>query len=282
MKLFLMYLILVVFSQPMFAEPVPSQEVFDGQVSSLFRIEIHQPNYILPVSYSSRPNQERFEYIQTYSDIDSFEFKYQLSLKINLTRVDEQDDNGLYVAYTQSSWWQTYNGGASRPFRETNYLPEIFWQFSGQDSDLFGFSNRFNRLGLAHLSNGSTRPQSRTRNYFYLATAWQQGPWQLELIPRLKLPDIREGEANPDLEKYIGHLDARLTYQSPNQYLYSLAAKGNPLYGNFGVQLDWHFPLYRGIHGLVQIYGGYAESLIDYDHENYRLSLGFSFPPLGR
>ena len=243
------------------------------------RIEMHHSNYVLPISYSSHPNQDQFKYIQKDSIIDPFESKYQLSFKINLTGSNERDANGLYIAYTQTSWWQTYNGGASRPFRETNYLPEFFWQFSGWDSELFGFSNRFNRLSLAHLSNGSTRPRSRTRNYLYLATTWEQGPWQLELMPRIKLPDIREGEANPDLEQYIGHLDAKLIYQARNQHLYSLAAKGNPLYGHFGVQLDWSFPLYQGIHGLVQFYGGYAESLIDYNHENYRLSLGFSFPP---
>lgn len=242
-------------------------------------IEPHRSNYFLPVSYSTNPNQSKFEYVQTYSEIDSVEVKFQISFKIDLTRNYDLGENGLYIAYTQTSWWQTYNGDASRPFRETNYLPEVFWQFSGWNREPLGFSNSYNRLGVAHISNGSTRPQSRTRNYLYFLTSLNHGPWKLEMMPRLKLPDIRDGEANPDLEDYIGHLDASLTFSSNNQQVYTFAIKGNPSYGHYGAQFDWSFPLYQDIHGLIQVYAGYAESLIDYDHENYRFSMGFTLAP---
>src|SRR3546814_4236581 len=63
-------------------------------------------------------------------------------------------DNGdVWMGYTQSSRWQVYNGEASRPFRETNYEPEILLVFRNNYS-IGGWKGRMAAVGINHPSNG--------------------------------------------------------------------------------------------------------------------------------
>ncbi|SFB78786.1 phospholipase A1 [Marinospirillum celere] len=240
-----------------------------------FSFTPHRRNYILPASYSSNPNQERFEYIQENTDLDPVEIKFQLSVKVPLME-DLFDNRGsIHFAYTQTSWWQAYNNDASKPFRETNYTPEIFFTYAN-GTRFLGLNNNWNRFGYAHQSNGRTEPQSRSWNYLYVSSVLSRGNWMLEATPRIKLPRFRGEDDNPDLEDYIGYLDLSLAY-TRSRHEYVLTLKGNPQTEKAGAQLDWSFPVYGRLRGLIQGYAGYGESLIDYDHENYRISIGFQF-----
>jgi phospholipase A1 len=244
--------------------------------NNLFSFAPHQRNYILPVSYSTHPNQQRFDYLDSERDLQSTEIKFQLSIKVPLLQQWASDRQSLHFAYTQTSWWQAYHSEASRPFRESNYEPEFFFT---QQSDLqfLGLSNPYNRLGFAHQSNGRTDPQSRSWNYIYASTVLAKGNWMLEFSPRYKLPRFTGEDDNPDLENYIGYFDLSLAYANWGQE-FVVTTQGNFETEQGGLQLDWSFPLYGGkLRGLVQAYAGYGESLIDYDHENYRFSIGFQF-----
>jgi outer membrane phospholipase A len=82
--------------------------------------------------------------------------KFQVSIKYALIY---PFDIGFYVAYTQTSYWATYE--RSSPFKETNYNPEIFWRL--------GNNNDHIQLGfLEHRSNGKNGDDSRGWNRSYL------------------------------------------------------------------------------------------------------------------
>ena len=116
-----------------------------------FIILPHRPNYMMPVTYQERPHDQPFEDVvgDEWPGLKKVEAVFQVSLKYQIAKLDKDNNNRLYVAYTNKSYWQVYNSKISRPFRETNHEPELIAQFSPN----WGYINRFN-IALNHQSNG--------------------------------------------------------------------------------------------------------------------------------
>ncbi|WP_456267758.1 phospholipase A [Kushneria sp. AK178] len=237
-------------------------------------ITVYKRNYLMPYTYNSRPNAENFREIDE-AGVDRGEVKFQFSVKVGILDDIFGDNGDLYFAYTQRSWWQAYNADASSPFRETNYEPEVFISFDN-DWDVGGWNNTANRVGLLHQSNGRSDPLSRSWNRIYLDSIWQRGNLTLSVAPFWRIPESSSNDDNPDIEDYVGYADITMSYLFDNQHEITLLARGNPAEGHFGSQLDYSFPLHGKIRGLVQYYEGYGESMIDYNHYNRRLGIGFS------
>ena len=237
-------------------------------------ITAYRRNYLLPWTYNTDPNQGAFNAISDDAEADSSEVKFQLSLKINVLDDLFGDNGDLYFAYTQRSWWQAYNSDASAPFRETNYEPEVFVSFDN-DLSFLGWTNTLNRIGLAHQSNGRSQPLSRSWNRVYADLLFQRGDWAVSIAPHWRIPESKSNDDNPDLESYVGYGDITVARAFGDQEL-SVMVRGNPGKHNYGVQLDYSFPLAGKIRGHVQYYDGYGESLIDYDNDVQRLGIGFS------
>lgn len=94
-------------------------------------IRPHNPNYVLPLFYTAKPNLspnspslDGGEF--TSNDIRNTELKFQLSLKSKVAEDLFGTNADLWFGYTQDSHWQVYNEDNSRPFRATDYQPEIF------------------------------------------------------------------------------------------------------------------------------------------------------------
>lgn len=237
-------------------------------------VTTYRRNYLLPWAYNANPDQDRFRQVSDAASADSAEVKYQLSFKVNLVE-DLFDDNGdVYFAYTQRSWWQAYNSEASAPFRETNYEPEAFISFDNR-MNVLGWTNTINRIGFAHQSNGRSDPLSRSWNRVYADMVFQRGEWAVSIAPHWRVPESEKDDDNPDIQDYVGYGDITMVRAFGDQEI-SLLMRGNPGKDHYGAQLDYSFPLFGKVRGYVQYYHGYGESLIDYDHINRRLGLGFS------
>ncbi|MEQ8860992.1 MAG: phospholipase A [Pseudomonadales bacterium] len=244
----------------------------------------HKANYFLPVTYARHPNLDPFENelgeILTGNDLDNVETKFQLSLKFSLAGDLLLPRDRLYFGFTTLAFWQAFNQNVSAPFRETNYEPELFWS-TPVDWGPFDLDAGLITLGLSHQSNGRGGSLSRSWNRVYANFQFEKEKLVVSLKPWWRIPEGRkddpldaDGDDNPDIEKYLGYFELSSTYRRRNHEL-SLMLRNNLRSDNRGaVQLEWTFPLWRGIRGYAQYFNGYGESLIDYDENMERIGIG--------
>jgi phospholipase A1/A2 len=243
-----------------------------------FLLRPHKQNYFLPARYSNAPNDQPTSPTQgppPPTDLDNVEAKFQVSLK---TKVAERMFDGhadLWLAYTQQSSWQVYNGALSRPFRETDYEPEVFMVFP-IDSDVPGLRARFVNVGLVHQSNGRSDPLSRSWNRIYGQLGFERGNFVLMARAWYRIPESYSDDNNPDIEHFLGYGDLLAVYKWNARNTVSLLVRNNLNWGdNKGaLQLDWSFPLYGRLKGYVQLFSGYGESMIDYNWRQTTFGVG--------
>ena len=247
-----------------------------------FQLRAYKPVYLLPAFWSSDPNQlpsspNPNNTLTTAQNIDSTELKFQLSFKTKVAENLFGDNGDVWVGYTQSSRWQAYNSETSRPFRETNYEPEVMLAFRNGYS-LFGWNGRMTALHFNHQSNGRSDPLSRSWNRVILNVGLDRENWALMLRPWYRLPESRSEDNNPDIDDYIGRGDATLVWRRDGHSV-SLTGRhslrgGERSHGS--LQLDYGFPLNNLLRGHVQVFSGYGESMIDYNHKSTHVGLGVS------
>ena len=187
-------------------------------------------------------------------------------------------DNGdIWMGYTQSSRWQAYNSEVSRPFRETNYEPEVMLAFRNGYS-LLGWNGRMTALHLNHQSNGLSDPLSRSWNRVILNVGLDRDNWAVMLRPWYRVPESNSEDNNPDIDDYIGRGDATVVWTRDGHTL-SLTGRhslrgGERSHGS--LQVDYGFPLTNLLRGHLQVFSGYGESMIDYNHKSTHVGLGVS------
>ncbi|MEW6119258.1 MAG: phospholipase A [Pseudomonadota bacterium] len=254
-------------------------ELDDPAKQGTFLFRPHRASYFLPLKYSNRPNNTPFSTLLDPSvpGLDSTEARLQLSFKVKaLEGVFDRDTLDLWFGYTVTSHWQAYNDTISSPFRETNYEPEamLVWR---TDYRLAGFRGRFVNFGLVHQSNGRGENLSRSWNRAYAQLGFERGNLSLLVRPWYRIPENDHEDDNPDIGKYLGHGDLQLVYRDGRQ-TYSLLVRNNLRRDNNrgALDLSWRFPLHGRLSGYVQVFSGYGESLIDYDHIQQTFGFGIS------
>ena len=242
----------------------------------------YKPVYLLPVFWSSNVNQTPSSpnpnnTVHTPLNIQPTEAKFQVSFKTKAWENIFGDNGDLWLAYTQVSHWQVYNADESRPFRETNYEPEGMLVFRNNYS-IGGWKGRLAGIGFNHQSNGRDDPLSRSWNRVIGMVALDRDNWSLTLRPWWRVPESASDDNNADIEDYVGRGDATLVY-SRNGHEFSVMGRhslrgGDQSHG--AVQLEWGFPIHNMLRGHVQVFDGYGESLIDYNHRATYIGLGIS------
>lgn len=243
-----------------------------------FSITPHRPNYVLPVSYNKNPNTAPYNKAALSDDISNTEIKFQLSLKAPLMSGIFSHDDILWVAYTNTSWWQAYNPN-SAPFRETNHEPEIFY-VKPVNHEIMGLNLKMAGLGLSHQSNGRGGNLSRSWNRVYAMFVFTKNNLAFGLKPWWRIPESAKeegsanGDDNPDISHYMGYGELFFDYKI-NRHNIGILFRNNLNRDNKGaVQLDWSFPISNRFRGYIQYFNGYGESLIDYNASSNRLSIG--------
>ncbi|MCW1877501.1 phospholipase A [Erwinia sp. INIA-01] len=239
----------------------------------------YESNYLL-YTYTSNINREAIESYNWGNEAKHDEVKFQLSLAFPLWRGILGDNSVLAASYTQKSWWQLSNrgSGASSPFRETNYEPQIFLGWA-TDYSLGGWTLRDVETGLNHQSNGRSDPTSRSWNRVYARLMAQNGNWLVEVKPWYRLPESESNDDNPDITKYMGYYRLTLGYQMGDS-IFSVKSNYNWNSGYGGAELGWSYPMTEHVRFYTQVFSGYGESLIDYNHRQTRVGVGVTLNDL--
>ena len=235
----------------------------------------YKPSYLLLARQSDRPNlapetPTRGAQVLPLRDTEA---KFQLSFKVLLGSLTDDQRLTLWGAYTQQSHWQVYSAQESRPFRETNYEPELLLAWRPR-LEVLGLRWRLLTLGLNHQSNGRSEPLSRSWNRVVAQAGFERGGFVLLLRPWIRLREQGQADDNPDIADHLGHGEVVVTWSRQG---HAVAAQGrwNPGTGRGALQTTWSFPLRHRLKGYLQAFHGYGESLVDYNWRQTTLGVGF-------
>lgn len=246
-----------------------------------YAITPHRPNFLLPLSWSRRPNGTPFGI--SSDRLDELEVKFQLSFKVAVWQDPLSLPVDLFFAYTGRSFWQAYNDDESAPFRDTNHEPEAF--FVTHENWQLGPVRDLNlRLGFSHQSNGQALPLSRSWNRVYLGAT---GRWRRFFIDAViwdripedpkTSPDDPKGDDNPNIERFVGQAEITSAWVIGKNKSLRLSLRNNLRSSYRGsLTAGFTYPLTDSLKGYVEFFTGYGETLIDYNYSNERLSLGIA------
>ena len=257
-------------------------ELDPEQRGHILRIRQYKPVYLLPYFHASSVNQTPHSpaaghTVSESQGIRADEAKLQISLKTKLAEDLFGNNGDLWFGYTQTSRWQVYTAGISRPFRETNHEPELMMLWR-TDYDLSGWRGRTIKLGINHQSNGRSLPLSRSWNRLMLSTDLEYNDWTLSLRPWWRIQEPGGQDDNPDISNYLGRGDLQLVkrwgeHQFSVLLRHSLRSGSN---SHGAVQVDYAFPIAGELRGHLQWFSGYGESMIDYNHRANYFGVGVS------
>lgn len=255
-------------------------ELDDEYHKGTFLITSYKPIYLTIAKYSSKPNkfpqaENSTKTLDAPVNLDPIEAKFQLSLKTKIFHNMFKGHMDVWMGYSQTAYWQIYNKKLSRPFRELNYQPEIIANFPIKFPAL-GFEAKMVGLAIIHESNGRSDPISRSWNRLAFHAGFERGNWQVMLKPWIRIGS--KVDDNENISDYIGRGEANVTYDWGRQRFKAVARHslnvGPKSRGS--IQLNWSFPIFENFNGHLQLFDGYGETLIDYNHRQTTFGIGVS------
>ncbi|MCC5451763.1 phospholipase A [Rheinheimera sp. UJ51] len=261
-------------------------ELGDNEKRGPFVVRTYQPNFLLPAHYTSSINRQPQSPTLGLADLQEnykpIEAKLQVSLRAKMLEDVLLPNADLWFAYTQTSMWQLWNSQDSAPFRSTDYQPEVIYviptaKYLGKLP--LGWSMQMLQLGFVHQSNGQSEPMSRSWNRIYAAAAFERDQVGFSVKVNRRIPEQADDDDNPDLTSFLGTTELQLSWL-PGSATASLTRKMSwNDFSNGSWQLDLTYPIDKskadGLRVHLQLFSGYAETLLDYNHRQNSIGLGF-------
>lgn len=252
---------------------------YDILLNSEYGLFPHRGTFILPFTYNATPDQSL--YAPNRTDLEDFnngdynrnvEAEFQISFLVPIYRKLGHSDWDLVAGYTHHAWWQLYNARWSRPFRETNYTPELFGRYLFKDLPGIGRWRLINfDVGYMHQSNGQIKTQSRSWDRLFIRSTTNVESYTLNLSLWYRIPEKSDNDDNPTIEKYMGIGEIDL---SKNFGHHTLAFHSPIAWDYYSLELKYSYPWRDKWRLYTAIRSGYAHSLNDYNHETQRIGVG--------
>jgi len=260
-------------------EDTYAKEAMQSWLNGDFGVKPYKPNYILPFGYRDRDYRS-----YTADKYRNIEAELQVSLKLPIYKDLFGLDGMYYLSYSQQAFWQIYV--TSSPFRETNYNPEAFVVFP-IFSDISGFELRTIKFSIAHMSNGlgnhDVMPngdvvnRSRSINYIYTDFAFQNDTLLTDFIVMAPYLGEKDLSDNPHIMDYWGYTAVKFTYFR-GKNMFTFMGRGNIGTLRGAVEATYSHPIRdTKTYLYAKLFSGYGESLIDYNNNITKISIGFAF-----
>jgi phospholipase A1 len=243
----------------------------------------HRGNYILPFVYNNIPHESLYSHLispESKGKGDYYkkeEAEFQFSLLFPIHRNVFSDNVDLHFGYTHHAWWQAYNGEWSRPFRETNYMPELFTRYLNPSNDkIWGFNLLALDTGFVHHSNGQIEQLSRSWNRIF-ARSYLQSDYFVAIVSSWwRVPEESDNDDNPDIENYYGYGDVEILKSFGKHVGHAKVA----IASHGSLDLKYSYPWREHLRWFLSAQTGYAHSLIEYDRPTQRIGVGITLDTL--
>ncbi len=251
----------------------------DDARDARFNLRFHNPNYVA-LRWSDNVNDQPYSPSEGQapalpSPLQPNELKFQVSFKARLWETENRRF-AVWLGYTQQSNWQIFNEQLSRPFRETDYMPELMFALR-PDLEWDGWRWRLLNIGVAHQSNGRADPLSRSWNRAYAQFGVEKGNFAFYVKPWYRFHESADDDNNPDINDYMGHGEVQAFYRTENGYGFTLTGRYNGHTHKGAAMFQASTPPLLGpLKGYLQIFSGYGESLIDYNWRQTTIGVGLS------
>lgn len=240
----------------------------------------HQSTYLLPFVFNSLPHESIYQQtkqLNTDNNGDLYktvEAEFQISFMIPVQRSVFGSNIDLNFAYTHHAWWQVYNSDWSRPFRETNYMPEIFVRYVDPVvSKIAGFDFNGVDFGYIHQSNGQVQLLSRSWDRIFARAYLKRSGFLFILKGWYRLPEKSTVDDNKDIYNYMGLGELEIIKSIGK---HNFTYKTPLLSHHFSSDLKYSYPWKDRLRWYLSYQAGYGHSMIEYDRPTQRYGAGIT------
>lgn len=250
---------------------------YNQLLDSRYTLFPHKGTFLMPLTINEMTHEKLYSGIKATEPARGDYYKtneaeFQISFLIPVIRGSEYKDWDLLFAYTHHAWWQVYNSDWSRPFRETNYMPELF----ARKLILKKIGNTNFRLttfdfGYVHQSNGEIQMLSRSWDRIFLRATAIHDDFMMNITGWYRIPEKKRDDDNPDIYNYMGIGEIELI-KSFNKH--TLNFKTPITTQHFSSDIKYSYPWKNKMRWFFRFQGGYGHSLIEYNLPVQRYGVG--------